>query len=190
MLDGVSFRAALREAYRRSATQRRSLARYLRHTTEPATATELLGNGVAVLGGVLAILALGLTQATGSSVPDTVSSGAIGIGLVAAAVALTQLNRSLLTGRGLPQRMLAAMRSVVAAQHGVVDVPELLGIVVGPSAFVLEGDVTFEDDLAVTDVEAIVASAISELRARWPEVRYVYLTPVGSGSNTRGDDRK
>jgi cation diffusion facilitator family transporter len=187
VLDAFPFWAALRETQRRANAQERSIWQYLRDTTEPATPTELIGNGIALVGGVLATVALALTQATGSSVPDTVASGAIGISLVAAAVALTQLNRSLLTGRGIPARTLEEMRNVVAAQHGVVDVPDIFAIVVGPSTLTVTGDVTFDDDLVVTDVERIVAAAVSDLRARWPTVRYVYLTPVGGGRKRGGE---
>ena len=85
-----------------------------------------------------------------------------------AAVALTQQNRSLLTGRGVDEELLAAMRSVIAAQPGVVAVPDLFGVVVGPVTIVVDGDVTFEDKLNVPDIEASIERAGDELRSRGP----------------------
>ena len=158
--------------------RRRSLAEELRRTTEPATVTELLGNGVNLVGGALATAALGLTQLTGNTLPDTLASGLIAIALVAAAVALTQKNRSLLTGRGVHPSVLERMRSVIAAQPGVADVPDLFAVVVGPRTLIVDGDVTFEDELSVPQVESLIDRAAAELRSHWPQVRYVYLTPV------------
>ena len=178
VLDSVAFAYALRETQLGARLRRRSLAEELRRTSEPATVTELLGNGVNLVGGALATAALGLTQLTGNTLPDTLASGLIAIALVAAAVALTQKNRSLLTGRGVHPSVLERMRSVIAAQPGVTDVPDLFAVVVGPRTLIVDGDVTFEDELSVPQVESLIDRAAAELRSHWPQVRYVYLTPV------------
>ena len=188
LLDGFAFLYALRETKRRARARKHSIVQYLRRTTEPATATELIANSIAVAGGALALVALALTQVLHSTVPDTVASGMIGLALIAAAVALTQQNRSLLTGRGVDEEVLAAMRGVIATQPGVVDVPDLFAVVVGPVTIVVDGDVIFEDELNVPDIEAVIEQAGNELRSRWPQIRYVYLTPV-SERRVRGAHR-
>jgi cation diffusion facilitator family transporter len=188
VLDGVAFAYALRETKRRARARRRSIVQYLRRTTEPATATELIANSIAVAGGALALIALALTQALHTAVPDTVASGLIGLALIVAAIALTQQNRSLLTGRGVDDELLAAMRGVIATQPGVIDVPDLFAVVVGPVATAVDGDVIFEDELSAPDIEAAIEQAGNELRSRWPQIRYVYLTPV-SERRIRGAHR-
>jgi divalent metal cation (Fe/Co/Zn/Cd) transporter len=162
------------------------MALYLRRTTEVATPTELIGSGLGVVGGLLALIALAVTQATGSMWPDPIASAAIGVALMLGAAALTQLNRSLLTGRGVPAKTLEQMRGVVEAQAGVVEVPDLFGIVVGPAMVAIDGDVTFADELDVPDVETAIGAIAGALRARWPEIRYVYLTPVGQRRDRHG----
>jgi cation diffusion facilitator family transporter len=189
VLDGIAFVFAFRETKRRAGARQRSIVQYLQRTTEPAMATELIANSIGVAGGVLAIIALALTQTLDTTVPDTVASGLIGIALIAAAVALTTQNRSLLTGRGVDTEVLTAMRDVVAAQPGVVEVPDLFGIVLGPVTAVVDGDVIFEDDLNVPEIEASIGRAADELRSRWPQIRYVYLTPVAQ-RRVRGERRE
>jgi len=42
----------------------------------------------------------------------------------------------------------------------------------------VDGDVTLRDELDVPQVEATIERAATALRSQWPEIRYVYLTPV------------
>jgi cation diffusion facilitator family transporter len=178
VLDGVAFAYAMREAKQRARARGRSVVQALRRTSEPAAGTELIANGIGVGGGVLALGALAVTQALHTSTPDTIASGLIGIALIATAVALTQQNRSLLTGRGIDAERLEAMCETIAAQAGIVDVTDLFAVVVGPATLIVDGDVIFEDELSAPGIEASIEQAGADLRSRWPEIRYVYLTPV------------
>jgi cation diffusion facilitator family transporter len=178
VLDGVPFVAALRETRTRARVKGRTLREHFSGTTEPATVTELIANGIGVSGGILALVALVLVQATGSVVPDAIASILIGVALITAAIALTQRNRALLTGRGVHPAMLQHMHEVVAGTPGVIEVPDLFAVVVGPSELVIDGDITLQDELNVPDVEATIDRASAALRDHWPEIRYVYLTPV------------
>ena len=45
---------------------------------------------------------------------------------------------------------------------------------------VVDGDVTFEDVLTVPEVEVALADIETELKTRWPDVRYVYLAAVAT----------
>jgi hypothetical protein len=60
------------------------------------------------------------------------------------------------------------MHALVAAQPGVVDVPDLFAIVVGPATFIVDGDVTFADELSVREVERVIEQATAALKSRWP----------------------
>ena len=72
------------------------------------------------------------------------------------------------------------MRSVVAAEPGIVDVPDLFGVVLGPASVVVGGELTFADELNVPEVVRILETAENSLRSRWPSIGFVYLTPVAS----------
>ncbi len=95
-------------------------------------------------------------------------------------------NRELLSGRGVPLSMLRDMRAVVTAQAGVVDVPDLFAVVVGFSSLIVNGDVTFHDDLQVPAVEETIMRSAAALGERWPGIDYVYLTPVSRARLPRG----
>jgi divalent metal cation (Fe/Co/Zn/Cd) transporter len=74
--------------------------------------------------------------------------------------------------------MLREMRGIISSQPGVVDVPDLFAVVVGPSSLIVDGDVTFDDDMTVPGVETAIANSASALRQRWPSIEFVYLMPV------------
>jgi divalent metal cation (Fe/Co/Zn/Cd) transporter len=178
VLDAVTLVVALGPLRKQAAERRVSLRRLLRRSTDSATTTVVLGNAAGVAGGTIAMIALAGTQLSGNSLPDAAGSALIGVVLFVASVQLLRVNRDLLAGRGVPPAQLAEMRQVVAAQAGVVDVPDLFAVVVGPSVLIVNGDVTFDDSLDVPGVETAIALAGDALRMRWPSIAFVYLNPV------------
>jgi cation diffusion facilitator family transporter len=177
-LDALALYIGLRAVRRQAAGRGVSLVSQVRRSTDPASVTVVVGGGCAVIGGVVAAAGLVVAQATGSPTPDTVASALIGLLLLVASTLLLRTNRDLLSGRGVRPPVLAEMRRIVAAQGGVVSVPDLFGIVVGPSSVIVDGDVSFDDDLDLPAVERTIMHAAVALRQRWPSVEYVYLTPV------------
>ena len=185
-LDTLALEAALRPLRRQAAHRGISLLTLARRSTDPAATTLMVGGSCGVIGGVVAAAGLGLTQATNSPVPDTAASMLIGLMLLAASAFLLHRNRELLSGRGVPLAMLREMREVVVSQAGVVEVPDLFAVVVGPASLIVNGDVTFEDALDVPDVEEAIMRSAAALGARWPSIDYVYLTPVSHVRCSRG----
>ena len=178
VLDLFALVATLRPVRRQAATLGMSLSAYMRRSTDPAAITVVVAGACAVIGCAIAAVGLALSQITKSVMPDTVAGALIGVLLFCASVFLLRSNRQLLTGRGVPQPMVIEMRKIVRAQEGVVDVPDLFAVVVGPSSLIVDGDVTFADDLDVPAVEQAILRAAAALRERWPSIEYVYLTPV------------
>jgi divalent metal cation (Fe/Co/Zn/Cd) transporter len=81
--------------------------------------------------------------------------------------------------------MLREMCRIVAAQEGVLDVPELFAVVVGPSSLIVDGAITFADGMDVLSVEQTITRSAAALRERWPSIEYVYLTPVSQARPRR-----
>jgi cation diffusion facilitator family transporter len=177
-LDTFALKVAVRPLREQAAELRTSLRRYLPRSTDPASTTVVVGGACAVIGAVTAAVGLILSELTRRSTPDTVASALISLLLLVASVLLLRTNRDLLSGRGVPPSMLREMRQVIAAQPGVVDVPDLFAVVVGPSSLIVNGDVTFADDLDVPAVEQTITRSDAALQAHWPSIDYVYLTPV------------
>jgi divalent metal cation (Fe/Co/Zn/Cd) transporter len=65
-----------------------------------------------------------------------------------------------------------------SSRYGVLAVPDLFAIVVGPGSLIVDADLVFDDGLNVPEVEDAIVAAAAALRARWPTVAYVYLNLV------------
>ena len=179
-LDSVALAAALRPLVRRARARRMSVTAVLWRGTDPAGTTVVLTSTAGVAGSVLAAAGLMLTETTGRTGFDTAASALIGLVLLATSVVLLHTNRELLTGRGLPPEEIDRMRSAIIRQAGVLAVPDIFAIVVGPATLIVNGDVVFEDTMDVPAVEAAIVGAAAELRRSWPAVDYVYLNPVAA----------
>ena len=179
-LDSVALVAGLRPLVRRARERRLPVGELLWRGTDPAVTTVVLGSAAGVSGGLVAGLGLAVGQLTSRPVFDTAASGLIGLILLATSVVLLHTNRELLTGRGVPAALLRRMQAVVGERPGVVAVPDIFALVVGPSSLIVDGDVIFQDSLDVPAVEQVIVEAADALRALWPAVTYVYLNPVAA----------
>jgi cation diffusion facilitator family transporter len=177
-LDGLALEIALRPLRKRASSRRVSLRAYVQASTDSASMTVVVGGGCAVIGGVVATVGVAASQMTGSATPDTVASALIGVLLLVASVLLLQTNRALLAGRGVSPTVLREMRRIIAAQDGVVDIPDLFAVVIGPSTLIVDGDIVFADDVDVSVLEQTIIDSATALRKRWPGIEYIYLTPV------------
>lgn len=184
-LDGFALEIALRPERQRAAARGVPLRSYLYRSTDPASTTNVVGGGSAVIGGVAAIAGLALTQVTGSPAPDAVAGALIGLLLLAASVLLLHTNRDLLSGRGLAPPVVRQMSQVIADQDEVVGVTDLFAMVIGPSSLIVDGDVVFSDDIDVPQLEETITRCVAALRARWPAIEYAYLTPVSKARPRR-----
>ena len=179
-LDAVALAIALRPLGRRSRSDNTTPVTLLWRGSDPAATTVVLSSSAGLLGGLVATLGLAFTVWTGNTWPDIVASGIIAMLLLATSAVLLRTNRELLTGRGLPPAHTERMRALIGEQVGVVAVPDVFAVVVGPSSVIVDGDVVFDDDLDVPQVEAVIVAAAAGLRRQWPSVAFVYLNPVAA----------
>ena len=184
-LDVGALAVALRPIRREAAGRGISFRAQAQRSTDPTAMTIVVGGACAIVGAVAAALGLVATQLSGSVLPDILAGTFIGLMLIVASVVLLRANRALLLGRGVAVSILREMSCIVAAQPGVVDVPDLFAVIVGPSSLIVDGDVVFADDVTVPDLERAIAHATAALHERWPSIDYVYLTPVPKARSRR-----
>ncbi len=127
---------------------------------------------------MLAALGLGLTQLTGDEMWDGLASVAIGVLLFLVAAILARSNASLLVGRAVPRRIHNQIAADINDIPIVVAVPTLLTMQLGPGDILVAAKVDFDDDVTGGEIEQASDDAERRLRARYPQIRYVFLDPT------------
>jgi cation diffusion facilitator family transporter len=158
---------------------------FLRHTPDTSLKAVFLEDLAALIGLVLAALGLMLTEITGDPVYDGTASVLIGVLLLVVAVLLGHANLSLLIGKSLPPRFLAAVRAELEAGEEIAAVQELLTLQLGPTSVMIAAKIDFRDSASGEAIERSSRAVEARLRERYPIVRYVFLSPWGeAGAET------
>ncbi|MHA3703834.1 cation diffusion facilitator family transporter [Jatrophihabitans sp. YIM 134969] len=180
--------AAARPVNRSAAVGRHGFWHGLHRTSDAGGRTLVYDNAASVLGGLIGIGGLAVHQVTGDARADAVASLLIGLVLLGTTAFLLRANRALLTDQTISPDIVAAMRRRVCDRDGVVDVPELLAVYIGPQAVLVTGTVVLDAMMGLADVERALQDAADEIRARWPGETRVYLAPVASQPPAGYDD--
>ncbi|MFB6129341.1 MAG: cation diffusion facilitator family transporter [Salinigranum sp.] len=139
--------------------------------------TSLTENSVAVVGLLIALVGLGLTQVTGNPVYDSAAAVLIGLALMGFALALAVENKRLLIGESLPREAEARLRAHIREHDGVRDLIDFRSVYFGPEEVVVAEDVAFDDDLDVGDVEDVITRLEDDLKDRESTLRQISIEP-------------
>jgi cation diffusion facilitator family transporter len=156
VFEGASFVFAVRSV-RRQMDPGESFGKFWRDSRDPALMTVLLEDGAALMSLGFAAAGLVLTQVTRNVLWDGVASAAIGIVLLAVAVALAYENHSMLIGQSAPRDVEQRVRGIVN-QHGAT-VERLIFLhtmQLGPHAILLALGARFSRHLTAPEIERAV----------------------------------
>jgi cation diffusion facilitator family transporter len=152
--------------------------RFLRTTKDTDLIVVFGENAAAVLGLVLALVALVVARETGDGRWDAAGSLAIGVVLVGVAVFLAKEVKSLLVGAGADVEIDAAVHEVAAADPNVERVIRILSVQQGPGEVLVAMKVKFKPGLST---DGSLCDAINQLErrleARCPSVKWTFVEP-------------
>jgi cation diffusion facilitator family transporter len=162
VLEGASFLQAMRQARPEARSLDRDVLEHVLQTSDPTLRAVVAEDSAALIGIVVAAVALVLDQVTGSGVPDAIGSLVIGALLAGIAIALIEQNRRFLVGRQTdPEVQDAVVRSLLADPE-IERVTYLWVEFAGPRSITVTADV----DLTGDDTERHVAVRLRELERR------------------------
>jgi cation diffusion facilitator family transporter len=176
--EGISFLRAQRQVAGESRRWGVTRSRFLRLTPDTTVKAVYFEDSAALVGLGLAALGLLLTQLTGDEAWDGAASIAIGVLLFLVAAVLARSNASLLVGRAVPRRVHNQIAEDLNSIPIVVAVPTLLTMQLGPGDVLVAAKVDFDDDVTGGEIESASDEAERRLRARYPQIRYVFLDPT------------
>ncbi len=175
VLEGWSFRTALREANRSRRSQ--SLFRFIRDSRQPELPVVLLEDSGALVGLVFALLGITVADLTGDYRWDGVGAFAIGTLLVVIALFLAFEMASMLIGESALPEQEAQIRTAVVGQRGVESIIHMRTLHTGPDELLVAVKVAVSAGTPSDDVAEMIDGAEVRIRAALPTARWIYIEP-------------
>jgi cation diffusion facilitator family transporter len=173
VFEGAVWVIALREF--RAGKGKRGWLEAIRLSKDPTVFTVLFEDTAAMLGLLVALAGVWLSQALDMPVLDGVASLVIGIILAGTAAFLAWECQSLLTGEGVAPEVQAGIRVIALAEPAVQRVNEVLTMHFGPNDVLVAISLDFDDAVSAADVEQAVSRIERRIKHDHPEVTRVFV---------------
>ena len=147
----------------------------VRQSKDPAVFTVLFEDSAAMLGLIVALIGIALSQALDMPVLDGVASLGIGAILAVTAAFLAFESKGLLIGEAVRPEVRRGIEAIIAAQPGILRTNELRTMHLGPEDVLVNVSVDFGSDLTADQVEEVVTRMEQAIKERYPEVRRVFI---------------
>ena len=151
----------------------------IRRSKDPALFTVLFEDTAALLGLLVALIALTLSEYLNLPVLDAVASLIISFILAVTAGLLAFECKGLLTGEGAGEEVVKGINQIIDESQGIKHVNEVLTLHLGPEDILLNVSLDFEDDLSSGEVEEAISLLESRIKQMFPEIRRVFIEAQG-----------
>ena len=147
----------------------------IRRSKDPAIFTVLLEDSAALLGLLIALIALIFSELLDMPVLDGVASIGIGCVLALAAIILAYETKGLLIGEAADPVLDKGIRRVLAAQRHIERVNEVLTLHQGPRTILVTVSLDFRDSITADQVEGVVSDIEERIRRIDPAIGRVFI---------------
>jgi cation diffusion facilitator family transporter len=155
----------------------------LRTSKDPALFTVVLEDIAALVGLAIALVGNLLADQLGWLPGDAFASIAIGCLLAGVAAFMSMETKSLLIGEAASAHVVSGVRRLIeqeaAATGAIKRVHAIRTMHLGPQDVLLTARIDFDDAVSAARVEGLVAQLEGAIKARYPEVRQLFLTAQG-----------
>ncbi|HKJ51241.1 MAG TPA: cation diffusion facilitator family transporter [Gammaproteobacteria bacterium] len=154
----------------------------IQRAKDPSLFVVLFEDSAAMLGLVVALAGVGLTQATGILIFDGIASVIIGLILLGTAIWLAYETKGLLIGESASQAVIRDIRAVLQSRANIEHINEVLTMHMGPDYILATISVDFADHINAHEVETDIASINRAIKQKYPEIKRVFVE-AGKRSN-------
>ena len=162
----------------------------IRRSKDPALFTVLFEDTAALLGLLVALIALTLSEYLNLPVLDAVASLIISFILAVTAGLLAFECKGLLTGEGASEQVVTGINQIIDESQGIKHVNEVLTLHLGPEDILLNVSLDFEDNLSSGQVEEAISDLESRIKGIFPEIRRVFIEAQGWGAHRKESNRQ
>jgi cation diffusion facilitator family transporter len=186
LLEGAACFSNIKELNRRRGAV--PFGKFLRDTKDADLVVVFGENSAAVMGLVLALVALLLAAVTGDGRWDGAGSLAVGVVLVGVAIFLAVEVKSLLIGEAADPAVEAAAHEAAKDSLAIGSVLHVITVQQGPGEVLVAIKVTLQDDKTTQQVCRAINVFEERLRSARPEVRWCFVEPDVHGEGPASDD--
>lgn len=154
---------------------KRSYIDAVKHGKDPSMFVVLFEDSAAMLGLLIAILGIWLTQVTGIAIFDGIASILIGLILGGTAIWLAIETKGLLIGEGANKNVVASIRQIAESFDEVENVNELLTMHMGPDFILVNISIRFKRGQLTREIEAIIQEIDCAIKAKHNMVQRVFV---------------
>ena len=142
---------------------------------DPSMFVVLFEDSAAMLGLLLALLGVWLSQITANPVFDGIASLLIGVVLGGTAIWLAYETKGLLIGESASRTVVQGIRRILAKEVGAERVNEVLTMHMGPDFILANISIDFRDSAMTGEIEKTIAHLDHRIKARFPEVKRIFI---------------
>ena len=148
---------------------------------DPSLFVVLFEDSAAMLGLLIALAGVTLTQVTGQPVWDGIASVVIGCMLAATAFWLAIETKGLLIGEGADKETVDNINTLAAAHKEVESVNEILTLHMGPEFILANISTQFKRGLKTGRIEEIIHSLDKSIKEKHPYIKRIFIEAETNG---------
>lgn len=175
----VAVRGLIAGAKRRGWT----VARFIAESPEVTIKTVFFEDSAAIMGLIIAMAGLGLSEITGNEIYDAIASICIGVLLAGVALILGRQARDLLLGAAAPPETREALHKLVRSFPEVIGVNRMLSMLVGSQSILVTGELHVRPGLTTAQIENLIQRIDDRIEKEIPEVTETFWELHGTDSN-------
>ena len=173
LIEAFIFYIALKE-FNKSKGER-TYMQAIRQGKDPGLFVVLLEDLAAMLGLIVAMLGIAVSQITGNYVFDGIASVGIGIILATIAALLAFETKGLLIGEAADQEVVEGIKKIVNKYSGVQQINEVLTMHMGPDYILVNLSVEFNDEIRTDKLEEVIAKIDREAKEKYKNIKRIFI---------------
>lgn len=178
LAEGTSLVRAVRQTKGEARAGGVSVRGHLRASRDPTTKTVVFEDTAAVAGNVVALVGVGLHQATGAAAYEGVAALVVAAMLILAAFMLARDTQSLLVGQAASPAERDDILDVLRGRPEVDEVLQLLTMALAPDRLLVAARVDLTSGMDSEHIEEVATEIDRAIRERVPTVAEVFLDPT------------
>jgi len=173
IFEGVAWYIAFKEFRKSKGTL--DLITAVRRSKDPTIFTVLFEDTAAIIGLLVAMVGIFLSDFLNLPILDGVASIIIGIILATTAALLAYECKGLLTGEAASDEVVSGIKWIIGENPSILHVNEVLTLHLGPRDILLTVSLDFKDGLSSQQVEKAISNFETRIKEKFPEVTRVFI---------------